>query len=99
MPAVEIFLIIASGATSFLVALLIRTVNRRDKKAEERQQQLIDCRTTEMQYTRSIGNLAHTAAKAMRRANICNGEVEEAIRYYKTKERALEDYYQKQSAA
>jgi hypothetical protein len=98
MPVPEILLTIASGAMSFLIALLIRTINRRDRKAEERQQQLIDCRTAEMQYTRSIGCLAHTTAKALRRADLCNGEVEDAIRYYKTKERALEDYYQKQSA-
>jgi len=98
MPALEILLTIASGAMSFLVALLIRTINRRDKKADARQQQLVDLRTAEMQYTRSIGCLAHSTAKTMRRANLGNGEVEEAIRYYKTKERALEDYYQKQSA-
>ena len=77
---------------------LIRTINRRDRKRRSGRQQLIDCRTVEMQYTRSIGSLAHSAAKAMRRADLCNGEVEEAIRYYKTKERALDDFYQKQSA-
>jgi hypothetical protein len=98
MPVLEILLTIASGAMSFLIALLIRTINRRDRKAEERQKQLIECRTAEMQYTRSIGGLAHSTAKAMRRANLCNGEVEEAMRYYRTKERALEDFYHKQSA-
>jgi hypothetical protein len=97
MPVPEIIMIVASGAMSFAVGVLIRTINRRDKRLDERQQQLINCRTVEMQYTRSIGSLAHTTAKAARRAEICNGEVTEAIKYYKEKEHALEDYYQKQN--
>ena len=93
----EIVIAIISGSTSVFVALLIHTVNKRDRKAEERQRQLIECRTAEMQYTRSIGSLANCTAKAARRANIANGEVEDAIRYYRVKERELEDFYQKQS--
>jgi len=97
VPVAEIVMVVASGAMSFAVAVLIRTINKRDKRLDERQQQLINCRTVEMRYTRSIGSLAHTAAKAMRRAELCNGEVSEAIRYYKEREHALEEYYQKQN--
>ena len=93
----EIIVAVLSGVTSVFTAVLIRTVNKRDKQAEERQRQLIECRTAEMQYTRSIGSLANCTARAVKRANIANGEVEDAIRYYKTKERELEDFYQKQS--
>ena len=93
----EIIIAVLSAVTSILTAVLIRTVNQRDRKAEERQRQLIECRTVEMQYTRSIGSLANCTAKAVNRANIANGEVEEAIRYYKARERDLEDFYQKQS--
>ena len=97
MPAAEIVMIAASGAMSFAVAFLIRTINKRDKRLDERQKKLIDCRVVEMRYTRSIGSLAHTAAKAMRRAELCNGEVSDAIKYYKEREHALDEYYQKEN--
>ena len=93
----EIIVAALSVFTSVLTAILIRTVNQRDRKAEERQRQLIECRTAEMQYTRSIGCLANCTAKAVKRAEIANGEVEDAIRFYRVKERELEDFYQKQS--
>lgn len=93
----EVVVAVLSGITSVFTAVLIRTVNKRDRKAEERQRQLIECRTAEMQYTRSVGSLASCTAKAVKRANIANGEVEEAIRYYKTKEHEMEDFYQKQT--
>jgi ribonucleotide monophosphatase NagD (HAD superfamily) len=93
-------MLVASGAMSFAVGVLIRTINRRDKKLDERQQQMIDCRVTEMQYTRSIGSLAHITARKVKDAScfpIANGDLSEAIKYYKVKEHELEDHYQKQN--
>lgn len=97
MPVLEIVLSVVSGTMSFAVAMLIRTINKRDKRLDERQQHMIDCRVKEMQYTRSIGSLAHTHARAAHKAGQCNGDVETAIRYYKEKEHELEDFYQKQN--
>ncbi len=96
----EVIVAVLSGVTSVFTAVLIRTVNKRDRQAEERQRELIECRTAEMQYTRSIGSLANCTANAVKRAAsfpIANGEVEEAIKYYKLKEHELEDFYQRQS--
>jgi hypothetical protein len=96
----EIIIAVLSGVTSIFTAVLIRTVNRRDRQAEERQRQLIECRTAEMQYTRSIGSLAHYTAKKVKDATafpIANGDLADAIKYYKQREHDLEDFYQKQT--
>lgn len=99
---VETILIILSAVLSLSVALLIRKINKRDERAEERQQELIACRVIEMKFARGTGSLAHHAAVAVKKADkfpIGNGDLQKAIDYYKDCEHCLEDYYQKLSAA
>ncbi len=95
---IEIVLIVLSAILTFSVSMLIRKINKRDERAEERQQELISCRFIEMKYTRSIGSLSHCAAKEVQKAKsfpIGNGDLDAAIKYYKEQEHELEDFYQK----
>ncbi len=98
MQLTEIIAAIASGVLSLSVTLFMRRIAARDKRAEEREAQLIRTRACEMDYLSSVGTMAHRTAGAVLRANIANGDVRQAMDDYTEKKDGLLRCYNQQIA-
>lgn len=98
MQVVDIIIAVASGVLSLVVALFMRRIAQRDRRAEERQAQLIHTRACEMDYLSSVGTMAHRTAGAVLRAKIANGEVQNAMEDYAEKKDELLRCYNQQIA-
>ena len=87
---------LAISALAVLMGLLVRQLNKRDQRME----QLMKGEKTEKRYMRATGSLAFYTARAVHNktmpdgTKLCNGEVADAIKYYKSCEHDLEDYQQ-----
>ena len=68
--------------TGLLVAILVRKINRHDKDAEKRQQQLIECRSLDKGYADATGDLAYKIAMSAREKDMFNGELNKEIQDY-----------------
>lgn len=77
-------------AFSVVLTVFIYKSSKREKKLTKYVEGEIKVR----QFTRATGSLAYHTAYAVHKANLCNGEVNEAMQYYKKREHDLEDYYQ-----
>jgi hypothetical protein len=84
----------AISALAILIALLIYQLNRRDKRMER----LIKGEVVKTKYIDAAGCLAFNTARALHNkimpdgTRLCNGEVEEAMKYYKECEHRFDDY-------
>lgn len=78
------------AAFSAVLTVFIYKSAKREKKLNK----YIEGEIKERQFNRATGSLAYHTAYAVHRANLCNGEVDSAMKYYKKREHELEDYYQ-----
>ena len=92
----DIVAAVAAGVMSLSIALFMRSMSKRDKRAEERFQQIVEGQVRQKKYMRATGSMAFYTARAAHNAKLCNGEVEAAMQYYKKCEHELDDYLQEQ---
>lgn len=85
---------LAIAALAALIGLLIYQLNKRDQRMER----LIKGEVVKTKYIEATGGLAFHTARAVHNkkmpdgSRLCNGEVEEAMRYYKDCEHQFDDY-------
>lgn len=81
---------LAIAVLAALMGLLIYNLNKRDKKMER----MIKGEIAEKKYMRAAGTLTYYTARAVHQKGLCNGEVAEAMKHYKSCEHNLEDFQQ-----
>lgn len=80
------------------IALFMRQVARRDKKAEEKESRLREMRLCEMAYLSSVGHLAKVTGQAVVRAELADGEIGDALELYAGARQDLEMCYNRMIA-
>lgn len=83
-------------AFSVVLSVFIYKSGKREKKLD----QYMDGEIKRRELARATGSLAYHTAYAVSKAEIngrklCNGEVSDAMKFYKVKEHELDNFYQK----
>jgi len=90
--------IVMTAAMGFLFAMLIKTINRREKKADRRQEQMFEQWEVEKEYGDCAGELIYRTARAAAEKGVCNGEVREKIADFETARKKRNAFYRKLNA-
>lgn len=94
----DILDIVLTGVMGFIFALLVRTINRREKKADKRQEQMFEQWEVEKEYGDCAGELIYRTARAAADKGVCNGEVREKIADFETARKKRNAFYRKLNA-
>lgn len=91
----EIVIAIFSISTPIIMAIWIRTLNKREKAAEEWRQQLAEGRSLDKGFLDKTGELAHKIAVCARDKHMFNGDLDTTIQEFEYIEGKREKHYNK----
>ena len=89
----EIIIAVFSISTPVIMAVWIRTLNKREKAAEEWRRQLIEGRSLDKGFVDKTGELAHKIAICAREKHLFNGDLDTTIQEYEYIEGKRNNFY------